>query len=54
MFLAEDGLAGVAAVESADPPFDIIFMDCQMPRMDGVGRVCFRFIICDLVGISSL
>jgi PAS domain S-box-containing protein len=31
---AEDGAQGVAAVEAAD--FDIIFMDIQMPVMDGV------------------
>jgi PAS domain S-box-containing protein len=32
--IAEDGAAGVAAVERAD--FDLIFMDIQMPVMDGV------------------
>ena len=31
---AEDGAAGVAAVERS--PFDLIFMDIQMPVMDGV------------------
>jgi CheY-like chemotaxis protein len=32
--IAEDGAEGVAAVERAD--FDLIFMDIQMPVMDGV------------------
>jgi PAS domain S-box-containing protein len=31
--LADDGVAG--AVAAADTDFDLIFMDCQMPRMDG-------------------
>ena len=32
---AEDGLAALAALEQAPKGFDIIFMDMQMPRMDG-------------------
>ncbi|MDC8784999.1 response regulator [Paucibacter sp. hw1] len=33
--LAEDGLAAVDAVRCAQPPFDLVLMDVQMPRMDG-------------------
>ncbi len=33
--LAGDGQQGVAAVASADPPFDAVLMDVQMPVMDG-------------------
>lgn len=36
VYLAEDGAEGLQAVRDADPPFDIVLMDCQMPRMDGV------------------
>jgi CheY-like chemotaxis protein len=32
---AEDGEAGVAAVKTAEPPFDLVLMDCHMPKMDG-------------------
>ena len=33
--LADDGQLGVAAVAKADPPFDAVLMDLQMPVMDG-------------------
>ena len=33
--LAAHGEAGVAAVAQADPPFDAVLMDLQMPVMDG-------------------
>lgn len=33
--LANDGRAGVEAIEQAEPPFDAILMDLQMPVMDG-------------------
>jgi len=33
--LAADGRQGVAAVAAADPPFDAVLMDIQMPVMDG-------------------
>ncbi len=33
--LAEDGQRGVAAVTAAQPPFDVVLMDVQMPVMDG-------------------
>ena len=33
--LADDGRLGVAAVAAADPPFDAVLMDVQMPVMDG-------------------
>jgi len=33
---ADDGAQGVEAVERAGPGFDLIFMDIQMPGMDGV------------------
>ena len=36
--LAEDGRAGFEAVASAQPPYDLVFMDCQMPVWDGVSR----------------
>ena len=34
--MAEDGRAGFEAVASAQPPYDLVFMDCQMPVWDGV------------------
>ncbi len=33
--MACDGAEGVAAVRAADPPFDAVLMDIQMPVMDG-------------------
>lgn len=33
--LAEDGQQALAAVTSAQQPFDLILMDCEMPEMDG-------------------
>ena len=33
--LADDGRLGVAAVKSANTPFDVVLMDVQMPVMDG-------------------
>jgi PAS domain S-box-containing protein len=33
--VADCGSAGIAAVEHADPPFDAVLMDIQMPDMDG-------------------
>ncbi|SIR69270.1 PAS domain S-box-containing protein [Sphaerotilus natans] len=40
--IAADGLQGVQAVASADPGFDLVLMDLQMPVMDGLtatGRI---------------
>jgi CheY-like chemotaxis protein/HPt (histidine-containing phosphotransfer) domain-containing protein len=33
--IADNGLLGVEAVAAADPPFDVVLMDLQMPVMDG-------------------
>ncbi|WP_172829404.1 response regulator [Pedococcus dokdonensis] len=33
--VAENGLAGYYAFQSADGSFDAVLMDCQMPQMDG-------------------
>ena len=33
--VANDGQAGVKAVVNANPPFDVVLMDLQMPVMDG-------------------
>jgi signal transduction histidine kinase/CheY-like chemotaxis protein len=36
LVMANDGAEAVAAVENAEQPFDLIFMDVQMPIMDGI------------------
>ena len=33
--LANDGLEAIHCVESAESPYDLILMDCEMPNMDG-------------------
>jgi CheY-like chemotaxis protein/nitrogen-specific signal transduction histidine kinase len=33
--IADNGLLAVEAVSAADPPFDVVLMDLQMPVMDG-------------------
>ncbi|QCO14870.1 response regulator [Azospirillum brasilense] len=33
--LAGNGYEAIASVEEADPPFDLVLMDVQMPEMDG-------------------
>jgi len=33
--LADNGVLGVVAVAAADPPFDAVLMDLQMPGLDG-------------------
>ncbi len=33
--VAEDGIIAVECVRAATVPFDLIFMDCHMPNMDG-------------------
>lgn len=35
--LAANGRLGVDAVAAADPPFDVVLMDIQMPELDGYG-----------------
>ncbi|MFC4157912.1 PAS domain S-box protein [Chitinimonas lacunae] len=35
VMVAGDGRSGITAVEQAQPPFDLILMDIQMPDMDG-------------------
>ncbi|BFM10556.1 hypothetical protein R50072_07090 [Simiduia litorea] len=32
---AKDGIEALALIEKSSVPFDLILMDCQMPRMDG-------------------
>ena len=34
---AEDGVAAVEAIRAADP--DVVFLDIQMPRLDGFGVI---------------
>jgi CheY-like chemotaxis protein len=34
--LADNGALGLAALEGAQPPFDVVLMDLQMPVMDGL------------------
>ncbi|NRB36920.1 MAG: DUF4154 domain-containing protein [Pseudomonadales bacterium] len=33
---ADDGLKALQAVKTTQKPFDVIFMDCEMPNMDGL------------------
>ncbi len=33
--IANDGLEAIHAAQSADTPFDLILMDCEMPNLDG-------------------
>lgn len=48
--LADNGQAGVDAVRQADPPFDAVLMDLQMPVMDGLAAA--RTLRADPVGAS--
>ena len=34
--VADNGRAGLDAVSTAEPPYDLVLMDCHMPVMDGV------------------
>lgn len=34
--IADNGLKALEAVQMADAPFDVIFMDCEMPEMNGM------------------
>lgn len=33
--VVDNGAAAIAAVLAADPPFDLVLMDCEMPELDG-------------------
>ena len=33
---AVNGIEALSAVQQADTPFDLVFMDCEMPEMDGL------------------
>lgn len=43
--LAEDGKAGLEAVASAQPPYDVVLMDCQMPVLDGVSTILYSSLV---------
>ncbi|MBF0444686.1 MAG: response regulator [Magnetococcales bacterium] len=49
--IANNGLEAVKAVEEADPQFDMVLMDLQMPVMDGVEAVA---IIRNKLGLTKL
>jgi PAS domain S-box-containing protein len=49
--LAADGRQGIAAVEAADPPFDAVLMDVQMPVMDGYAAASH---IRNVLGLGTL
>ena len=49
--LADNGERGVAAIVTADPPFDMVLMDLQMPIMDGYAA---HRHIRDVLGLTEL